>query len=59
MDKIDLIERIESRIDNKIAITERNLEEEIDESKKQFLRGQITGLLLAKITLPLKETMID
>lgn len=52
-----LIDEIIENIDNRIMFFEARLEDETNKEKRKFIEGNIAGLRLAKIQIPLKETV--
>ena len=53
-----LIDDLHENIEQKIKIFETKLEDETDKDERKFIEGNISGLRLAKVLVPLKETLI-
>lgn len=58
MEEIEnLIDDLRESIDQRIKFFEAMLENESDKGKRKFIEGNIAGLRLSKILIPLKETV--
>ena len=57
MKAIDGIIDIQTKIQNLIGLHNEKLKDITDEKKKEFLKGVITGLQRALLTIPLLETL--
>ena len=52
-----LIDDLHKSIEQRIEFFEAMLEDETDKEKRKFIEGNIAGLRLSKILIPLKETV--
>lgn len=52
-----LIDDLHKSIEQRIKFFEARLEDETDKEKRKFIEGNIAGLRLSKILIPLKETV--